>query len=68
MPDVQSTDRPLAANEYRCAVCEAVFEKGWSDEEAAGELDGNFPGFTPDDCELVCDGCYQRVMHWVGGP
>lgn len=47
---------------YQCAACGETFEKGWSDEEAAAELEANFSGVATDDCDLVCDGCYQRLM------
>lgn len=56
-------DPPLKPNEYRCASCVGVFEKAWSDEEAKTELATNFPGFEPDDCDLVCDDCYQKLMN-----
>lgn len=49
-------------NEYECAMCGGVFEKGWTDEEAAKELSEVFIGYTPDDSELVCDDCYRKFM------
>jgi hypothetical protein len=48
--------------EFRCAACGGVFDKGWSDDEAAAELGRAFPGFTTDDCDLVCDDCYDRMI------
>ncbi len=45
---------------YKCGCCQGVFEKGVSDDEAAAELGETFPGFTPDDCGLVCDDCWQE--------
>jgi hypothetical protein len=49
-------------NEYKCAMCGGVFEKGWSDEEAKDELSGVFPGIDTSDCDLVCDDCYRKFM------
>lgn len=49
----------MKSNEFKCARCEGVFEKGWSDEEAAAELGERFPGFTEDECVLICDDCFQ---------
>ena len=46
-------------NEYKCAFCGGVFLKGWSDEESEKELNEDFPGWTPEDCNLVCDDCYK---------
>jgi uncharacterized protein with PIN domain len=51
----------LDDNEYRCAACGGIFEKGWSDEEAAGELASTFK-VPADDCSLVCDDCYKLMM------
>lgn len=47
---------------YTCAVCEGVFAKGWSDEEAKGEFKDNFEGFDTDETELVCDDCYYKMF------
>ncbi len=54
--------KPLAPNEYRCAACGCVFEKGWTDEEAVAELNNNFPGFTTDECAVVCDDCHKQMV------
>ena len=51
----------LAADEYRCALCQEVFTKGWSDEEAKAEAEENFPGLAEGDACLVCDDCYKRL-------
>jgi len=47
-------------NEYQCAICKEVFEKEWSDEEALAELKENFGDISTEDCELVCDDCYNE--------
>lgn len=46
-------------NEYICAVCGEIFEKGQSDEDALEELNKNYPDFSQEECELVCEDCYQ---------
>lgn len=48
--------------EFKCTICRGIFEKGWSDEEAGAELDANFPGFEPSDCDLVCDDCFKKMF------
>lgn len=48
-------------NEYKCAVCGEIYEKGWSDEEAKEELKQNFGDYKEDDCAVVCDDCYQKM-------
>jgi hypothetical protein len=45
----------VADGEFRCAACDGVFDRGWSDDDAAAELGQTFPGFEIDDCDMVCD-------------
>lgn len=61
---VDNIEKPpvaLAENQYQCASCHGVFEKGRSDEAAKTEHDGNFPGQTLDTAVLVCDDCYKKM-------
>ena len=51
----------MKPNEYRCAACKGVFEKGWSEDEAVAELGQAFPDFEPGECEVVCDDCYKAM-------
>ena len=55
---------PLKPNEYRCAECLEVYEKSWTDEEAAAEATAN--GFDGMDCVVVCDDCYHAAMKRMG--
>ena len=48
-------------NQYRCAACGGVFDKGWSDEDAKAEHTKTFPETPLDDCAIVCDDCYKRM-------
>ena len=56
------------ATHYRCAVCDGIFEKGWSDEEAATEfaVTVEFAGVALEDCDLVCDDCYKKMNAHFG--
>lgn len=57
---------PLASNEYRCASCAGVFEKGWTNEEAEAERAMNgWESMADDDMALVCEDCYQKLMFSV---
>jgi hypothetical protein len=47
---------------YRCCLCGGEFVSGWDDKEAVAELDENFPGFSVQHSEIVCDDCYRKVM------
>lgn len=49
------------SNEYTCKYCSGTFTKGWTDKEAKAELEDNYPGFTEDDCALICDDCYKEI-------
>jgi len=51
----------IAANEYKCAACGGVFEKGWSDEEAAAELNARYGGIPVEACDVICDDCYNKM-------
>jgi hypothetical protein len=51
----------MGANEYECAMCHGVFKKGRTDEEARAEELDNF-GVNDPDAEIVCDGCYQKMV------
>ena len=51
-------------NEYQCAMCEGVFEKGWSDEEAEQEAGDNFGKPRSEwlgGSAIVCEDCYQGI-------
>ena len=49
-------------NEYICAECGGVFEKGWSDNEAHQEYESIF-GAKVDaiPTAMVCDDCYKKL-------
>jgi hypothetical protein len=42
-------------------MCGQTFAKGWSDEEALVELKNNFNYGSIDNCNVVCDDCYNRL-------
>jgi hypothetical protein len=44
---------------YTCAMCGGTFEKGWSDEDAAAELEANCPGMPREACAIICDDCFN---------
>ena len=49
-------------NEYQCCVCDGVFEKGWTDDEAMEESEEVWGAMPPDELEVVCDDCYNKMM------
>lgn len=50
----------MKANEFKCEECGGVWEKGWTDEEAAEEAQNAF-GITTG--ATVCDDCYNKIMY-----
>ena len=52
----------IKENEYKCAMCKNVYQKGWTEEEAQNELEENFGHHEPEECDLVCDDCYNEIM------
>lgn len=57
----QWMDKPLLDNEYCCAVCQGMFRKDRLDEEALLELERLYPGVSVEDCDIVCDDCFQKL-------
>ena len=49
------------ADKFICAMCHNEFEKGRSEEEALLELKETFGDYSPEECELVCDGCWEKI-------
>ena len=49
-----------------CEHCGEEFEplddEQWNDAKAAAELEQNFPGARPEECAVICEDCYQRIM------
>ena len=48
-------------NEYKCAMCNNVYNKGWTDEDAEKEFKENF-GDSTGETDVVCDDCYKKIM------
>lgn len=62
------TQTTLEVDEYRCANCGSVYQFTSFDSKA--ELEANFPGCSVEDCEIICDPCFngmpvkQWSEHW----
>jgi hypothetical protein len=55
--------RLLKKHEYWCSGCNKIFDKGWSDAEAAEEFYDRHPGEPLDDTTaMVCDVCYESIL------
>ena len=53
----------LKDNEYQCAHCGEVYEKGWSEEEALKEANDIW---TPEALDagtaVICDDCFKEIV------
>jgi DNA-directed RNA polymerase subunit RPC12/RpoP len=48
--------------EFKCVVCKEIFESDWSEEDALEEMRENFGDVPPENREVVCDDCYQKMI------
>ncbi|MHA1790258.1 MAG: hypothetical protein ACTSXT_13680 [Candidatus Helarchaeota archaeon] len=50
---------------FICEICKKQFpfikEK---DDEAIKELNKNFPGISKEECGIVCEDCYRKIMKY----
>lgn len=49
------------SDEFTCNMCHQTFDKGWSDDEARAERLELFGEWKDEECELVCDDCFQKI-------
>ncbi len=52
----------MEENEYQCAMCGNIFEKGRPDKKAWQKHEDNFPGESYKTAGIVCDDCYQQLF------
>lgn len=57
------------ADTFVCAVCEGVFSKAWSDEDAIAETRAAYGDEIADNveetCEVLCEDCHQSYLEWM---
>ncbi len=46
---------------YKCAMCGGVFEKTVTEDEARTELKEFFGDVPVEDCDIVCDDCWEKI-------
>lgn len=46
---------------YTCAMCSGEFESEWTEAEAVAEKERDFGSVPLDQCDVVCDVCYQQI-------
>lgn len=52
---------------YKCAKCEEIWKKEWTDEECAEEYKENFPNDPNIEFPIavICDDCYKEFKPWL---
>ena len=50
----------MKENEYKCASCEVVYEKGWTDEESMSESKAIWGEIPQEKIAVICDDCFSR--------
>jgi hypothetical protein len=62
--DIKNSGMKLKENEYQCALCGRVSQKGWSDKEAMSECINIFGEMMTqnDDLGIACDDCYKSII------
>jgi hypothetical protein len=53
-------------HQFYCVICQKVYKKGWSDEEAMEEKNELYPGIPTTECDYLCDDCFQ-IMQSIDG-
>jgi len=49
-------------NKFVCFVCRQTFTKKLSDKEALEQLEEQFGDWDVNDCELVCEDCFNKII------
>lgn len=47
--------------EYACGMCHDVFEKTTPEYEAKAKLKKYFGDVSVEDCDIVCEDCWQKI-------
>jgi hypothetical protein len=50
----------MKKNEYKCDICQNVYEKGWTDEEAEQEVKEIWGHIPAEDRAVICDDCFNH--------
>lgn len=59
----ECTESCLRQNEFRCSICRGVFEKAWTDDEAASEAVQRWGGAAlAQGASVVCEDCFQNLV------
>jgi hypothetical protein len=46
---------------YTCSMCKGVCESQWTEAEAIAEKNRDFGNVPLEECDIVCDDCYQQI-------
>lgn len=49
----------MKKNEYQCALCKNVYQKGWSEEETLKEMREIWGNIPKEERAVICDDCFN---------
>ena len=53
----------MVGDQFCCAICGGVFLKKLTEEQEIVQLEDEFgDGWAPEDCDTVCDDCFQKFF------
>ncbi len=51
----------MVNNTFTCAVCHCVFDNKGTEEDGDKELSEFFPDTPKEECDVVCDDCWEKL-------
>jgi hypothetical protein len=58
----------MTVNEYQCANCGVIQERTTSEEDMLAELKDRFGNFSAEECDILCEDCWQKFIKWWEEP
>lgn len=55
------TDGSTKPETFVCGRCGGTYPNDTPEREALAELASHWPGVTPEECAVVCDGCWAAI-------
>lgn len=49
---------------FKCSMCGETFQSGWTDEEALAEMRTQWGELKPDERQIVCSECHEKILKW----
>ena len=53
----------MPTEKFTCSQCGEESDRDLDNTETLKELEENFPGEKPENCDIVCDDCYMAYIY-----